>query len=118
MSKPLILDLKEKVDKIIEKGSNDNGTYIKFSDGTLIQYGNANGVENNYKWVTYPIQFKNVGIVTANVSVIDSGYIYQVQPFDYTSQNFKAYVRFQSISGGAWGTGSNWFNWLAVGTWK
>lgn len=118
MSKPLILKLKEELEKVVERGSNENGNYIKFADGTLIQYGSSSGIENNYKWVTFPIPFESVGIVTANVSAVDSSYIYQVQPFDYTFQNFKAYVRYQAISGGAWGTGSNWFNWLAIGTWK
>lgn len=118
MSKPLILILKEKLEKVVERDSNENGTYIKFADGTLIQYGSSSGIENTFKWVTFPIQFKSIGVVTAEVPSIDSNYIYLVQAFDCSINNFKAYVRYQAISGGAWGTGSNWFNWLAIGTWK
>lgn len=101
MSKPLILELKEKLEEVIEKGDNENGTYIKFADGTLIQYGNNNGIENTFKWVTFPIPFKSVEVVTVEVSSIDSNYIYLVQTFDYSINNFKAYVRYQSTSGGS-----------------
>lgn len=37
MSKPLILELEEK--SIKEVGSNENGNYVKYEDGTLVQYG-------------------------------------------------------------------------------
>ena len=119
MSKPLILELKEKMDKIIEKGSNDNGTYIKFSDGTLIQYGSTNGIDNNYKTVNFPIAFyKKEPVVSVNTTVADINYIHLAQSFDVTLSNFKAYVRYQPVSGGSWGTGANWFNWFAIGNWK
>ncbi len=34
-----IKNLNEKIAEIIESGSNDNGSYIKFSDGTMICSG-------------------------------------------------------------------------------
>ena len=54
---------------ITEKGSNANGTYIKYADGTLVQYGiystttSLSGSFNNSRFagatITYPISFLN-----------------------------------------------------------
>lgn len=54
---------------ITEKGSNSNGTYIKYADGTLVQYGiystttSLSGSFNNSRFasetITYPISFLN-----------------------------------------------------------
>ena len=54
--------LKNTLDKIIESGSNDNGSWIKYSDGTLIQYGinvydPSSGAD--YKEVIFPKSFIN-----------------------------------------------------------
>lgn len=54
--------LKNTLDKIIETGSNSNGSWIKYSDGTLIQYGineydPSSGTD--YKEVTFPNSFIN-----------------------------------------------------------
>lgn len=53
---------------IVESGSNDNGNYIKFSDGTLIQRGEADCPANvGYAGITFPIPFiDNNYIMIAN----------------------------------------------------
>lgn len=37
-----IVNLQTQMNKIVESGSNENGTYIKYADGTMICYGRAN----------------------------------------------------------------------------
>lgn len=50
MRDPLILNLKKKLEEIIEEGENSKGKYIKFKNGTLIQWGTYS--ESN-------VEFKN-----------------------------------------------------------
>lgn len=45
---------------LVEKGSNTYGTYEKYSDGRLIQYGTVEAAASvGYATVTFPIAFKN-----------------------------------------------------------
>lgn len=79
------------VNGIIESGSNDNGSWIKFADGTLIQYGSKNctattsssgGFTHYYSQNTFtlPIEFKNTeykifpNINSENVTLINLVY--------------------------------------------
>ena len=43
---PSIRAVNEALSSIIEKGNNANGSYIKYSDGTLICYGSKSGTSN------------------------------------------------------------------------
>ena len=116
--------LNEKIEgKIIEDSgySNTGGYvtyYIKFADGTLIQYGKANGVDNSYRQITFPIAFLSAPCVTANISVFDNNYVHLVQAYDILTTGCKIVVRYANTAGGAWGIGSNWFSWCAIGMWK
>lgn len=57
--------LNEKVAGIVESGSNDNGSWVKFADGTMIQWGSASfvgaetGTTGSYKRITFPQAFAN-----------------------------------------------------------
>lgn len=44
--KSSVNDLYDEVDSIIDSGSNANGNYIKYSDGTMICYKNVTGTAN------------------------------------------------------------------------
>lgn len=74
-----IKSLNKKIAGIIESGSNDNGSYIKFADGTLLQYGVFDTNErdfttefgsvfynNSYFGINFPLEFINVPIITVN----------------------------------------------------
>ena len=62
--------LSEKVEGIVESGSNDNGSWVKFADGTMIQWGQTqkdnvtfSPTENIYytpenQTILYPTAFK------------------------------------------------------------
>lgn len=59
--------LNEKVAGIVESGSNENGSWVKFADGTMIQWGQENNGEKGFATVNYPINFANTNIcLTAN----------------------------------------------------
>lgn len=71
--------LSEKVAGIIESGSNDNGDYIKFSDGTMIQYGQVDTnlkdftaqygsvfYNQSFSTINFPLEFIAVPIVMVN----------------------------------------------------
>lgn len=57
--------LNEKIAGIIESGSNDNGSWVKFADGTMIQWGSSaftgaeTGNTGTYKVITFPVPFAN-----------------------------------------------------------
>lgn len=57
--------LSEKVAGIVESGSNSNGSWVKYDDGTMMQWGSATftGAETGntgaYKVITFPVPFAN-----------------------------------------------------------
>lgn len=57
--------LNTKVEGIVESGSNDNGSWVKFADGTMIQWGSSaftgaeTGNTGSYKRVVFPQSFAN-----------------------------------------------------------
>lgn len=54
------IPLNEFLGTIIESGGNKNGNWIKFGEGTLIQYGNAEHKSNeNFKQVYFPVAFRD-----------------------------------------------------------
>lgn len=120
--------LKNILDKIIESGSNDNGSWIKFGDGTLIQYGSIK---------------KNVSITTASSS---GKYYYQddiniILPTSFVDGNYFSNVISVSNQNGSqnvysvrkktqskfdfclsslisYSSNDNTFWWFAIGRWK
>lgn len=111
MSKPKIME-------IVESGNNGNGEYVKLVDGTMIEYGNNSGVDNGYRQIEFPIAFIDFPKVYCNVTVFDSNYVYLAQAYDFLATGCKVSVRYCNASGSAWGRGSNYFNWIAIGKWK
>ena len=53
---------------VISSGSNSNGSYIKFADGTMIEYGSfsASLTANNYTEyeLTFPVEFQSYPSLT------------------------------------------------------
>ena len=70
--------LSEKVEGIVESGSNDNGSWVKFADGTMIQWGSKSFVgaqdsTGSYTRVIFPQPFVNNKISTKYQLVYKSG---------------------------------------------
>lgn len=107
---------------IVESGSNSNGSYAKFGDGTLIQRGFVNCNENGAGYVNYPVRFIDQNnTMTANNKYVSSspelGIILTTQS-DATAGGavyFRKYVdgnltivKDTTIQA----------NWIAIGRWK
>lgn len=78
--------------------TNENGTAIKFPDGTMIQYGQATNTAQGYGEVNFPVNFLDTNIsmiatgaykksgagsttvfdmfITADISTVSKGYLY------------------------------------------
>ena len=105
--------------KIINSsGSNSNGSWIKFEDGTMIEYGINYGVNNSYRLITFPIKFTSLSIVLSTINAYADNYIYNSVAYDFNNENCKVVVFYAVANGGSWSRGGNQFSWLAIGKWK
>jgi len=114
-------------DDIVSSGSNGNGRWIKYADGTLIQdnplkSGQANG--SRYQTITYPVAFKDrptIYINRASLGVSDLKAthpdLYAGMAADISSNTFKASLAW-TIEGGSTGYSTALIMWLAIGRWK
>ena len=110
--------LNEKVAGIVESGSNANGNWIQYADGTMIQYGNALNNENGLVTVNFPKRFIDSNVVVTTSIAYNS----------YTSNNSVSTLVFPSNSTvGIYSRKSDGsvetnttvkINWQAIGRWK
>lgn len=120
--------LKNTLDKIIESGSNDNGSWIKFGDGTLIQYGS---IKKNVSITTLSNSGKyyyqdDINIILPT-SFVDGNYFSNVISFSnqngsqnvYSVRNKKqSKFDFCLSSLISFSSNDNTFWWIATGRWK
>lgn len=114
----------EELVSIVEKGSNSNGSYIKYSDGTMICYGNPSGTSNNADWwsfcnrtdenivINFPHKFKEI----PNVTVAPDNYsgVFTIMVGNRTPSYFTfTGLRAKSNGGTGWS-----FEFQAIGKWK
>ena len=113
---------------IVESGSNDNGSWIKYSDGTLIQYGNVTKSINiktksgSSMWyyddgyaINFPINFSDTNYF-ADVNAATSGLI---TLNIYSITNYKNSIcKFNLSSNMEYNNPSYKFRWFAIGRWK
>lgn len=102
---------------IVESGSNDNGSWIKYSDGTLIQYGfdsynPSSGTD--YKIVTFPKSFAN----TSYYFSPSPTYNYYINVVMVTSSIEVTSVRVHVQKGIEEMDQVQPFMWFAIGRWK
>lgn len=122
------------MNKIVESGSNANGNYIKFQDGTLIQwgensFGNSGTVSDSYKTISFPISFYN------NTYKVFSTMFYQgtvatnynlgvnLTPGIVNTSSCTIYRRLSYLAPDNSGQDNLYavaedFHWLAIGRWK
>lgn len=120
--------LKNTLDKIIESGSNDNGSWIKFGDGTLIQYGS---IKKNVSITTLANSGKyyyqdDINIILPT-SFVDGNYFSNVISVSnqngsqnvYSVRNKKqSKFDFCLSSLISFSSNDNTFWWIATGRWK
>lgn len=114
------------INGIVESGSNDNGSYIKYADGTMIQRGNVLApADVGYADLTYPLPFygakDDITLTSNHVYVGGTTYggtaqilnITVVQKVDLTSGYIYSYLTSGSIA-----SYPRNINWVAIGRWK
>lgn len=105
-------------------GSNSNGTYIKFADGTLIQYGSttisvslsqiaSTGVYYQSKTMNLPMSFVNTTYTVSGSSRYSTGHILPIGavPTSVSQVNVCIYDFYAR-------SGNVVVRWMAVGKWK
>ena len=109
---------------ITESGSNSNGRYIKYSDGTMVCWGNFSVTGNvTGEWgslygqeitnpATFPATFKEVNVVNINTSGDYSALIGRVNA-STSKITFLQIARPWALS-----NTTLWFDYVARGTWK
>lgn len=104
----------------IESGSNANGNYVKYPDGTLIQYGSSIGSTSALGITeTLPITFLNTGyrIIANGSSSTSSSILFpKINSKTTTTFNILSYAKGDSVSTHALATYD--IDWIAIGRWK
>ena len=108
----------------IEKGTNANGTYVKFADGTMVCYGRVtlNSLNMQSAWgslfisaklpATFPATFFAAPVVSVTMeNLTGDGAIWMNESSDVGSFNGR-FVRGAAI------TFTGTMGWMAVGRWK
>lgn len=109
--------LKNTLDKIIESGNNDNGSWIKYSDGTMIQYGidsYSPSSGNDYKIVTFPKSFAN----TSYFFSPSPTYNYYINVVMVIASIETTSIRVHVQKGNDTMDQVQPFKWFAIGKWK
>ena len=116
------------INGIIESGSNDNGNWIKFNDGTMIQMGSLEVNAATYIELPYG-GYRTFGkTITLPVSFINSKYIISVNTTSDTNNNGfcanKEGITNNSFNGYFWTINKNTtelihsIDYITIGKWK
>ena len=110
--------LNEKVAGIVESGSNANGNWIQYADGTMIQYGSILNNANGLATVTLPKRFINSNvIVTTSISYNSYTSNNSVLTLVFTS-NSSVGIYSRKSDGSVETNTTVKTNWQAIGRWK
>ena len=106
----------EYINGLIESGSNTNGSYIKFPDGTMICNGTKYFANTSDAWQvqTFPVSFiaePNV-IATLNTGIGQSSTVAAAKVSKIATNQCEICL----ISPSGYGTGNA--EWIAIGKWK
>lgn len=105
---------------VVESGSNSNGSYIKFADGTLIQQGNTGrftvpASTSGSKDVTFPINFYDINYYVTQTSLGGDYYSWVAEATtNKTISGFKCNCWNNTSTSAA----DIEYSWIAIGRWK
>lgn len=112
--------LNSTISNIVQSGSNSNGNWIKFSDGTIIEYGYGDCFldANSYRDITFTLPVKTASTIWASITMQSSSIsqtmgsiTFAVNTFNTTSLTIRA---FNNTSSGRGPSGY----WMIIGKWK
>lgn len=105
---------------VVESGSNSNGSYTKFADGTLIQEGNTGSITvpasaGGYKDVTFPINFYDTNYYVTQTSLGGSYYSWVAEATTNKTVSGFTCNCWNNTTASACTTE---YSWIAIGRWK
>ena len=110
--------LNEKVAGIVESGSNENGSWVKFADGTAICFGSVANQSNGLSTAIYPIEFTEMPCWHLTI-VRYSSYTAANPPIVLTQAGIgEARIYCRKPDGSIETNTTISINWLAIGKWK
>ena len=97
----------------IESGSNANGNWVKFSDGTLICYGIDSISTAGWKTITYPMEFISAPVITSTLyaDTAETSTMAEVKIANATTTTF----RIAKVYASGYLTGG--ITYMAIGRW-
>lgn len=101
--------------------TNENGTAIKYPDGTLFQYGTINNNANGSPTLNFPVAFKDTNINIQLTNRYFSGGGATATQIILTAHHGtinNAIVYFRNTSGEVFTNTNALANWQAIGHWK
>ena len=118
--------LDNKINEILETGSTSTGRYIKYNDGTVIQWGRVNLTPNESRsqggltyYSTSTSVILPIELFTINNASCSSNR--QIANMNYFAQSYIAFVNSSTINLSFASTGLNderIIDWLVIGRWK
>ena len=105
----------------IERIENENGTAIKFSDGSMLQYGTLNNNSTGSPTIDFPIDFinNNYNVQLTNRYSSGGGAVAtQIVLTAHYAGTGACLVYFRDLSGSAVTNTDVMVNWQAIGRWK
>jgi hypothetical protein len=107
---------------IIETGQNTNGSYIKFSDGTMQQWGTADSSDTGYMTQNMPMPFINMDYSVSFTPYADSAFntsrLYVSEWLRSNSTVSSLRIRRRYQDGDSTANSSINTQWIAIGRWK
>ncbi len=101
---------------VIERGSNTNGEYVKFADGTMIATFNASLSSGSYAW-TYPVAFAAAPQVSAIQVVGTSTDLVSTTCSTPGKSSVTIYGNISTNSGTSWAASTSAIRLTAIGRW-
>ena len=101
---------------VIERGSNSNGDYVKFADGTLIATFNASLSSGSYTW-TYPVAFASAPQVSAIQVVGTATDLVSTTCSTPGTSSVTIYGNISTNSGTSWAASTSAIRLTAIGRW-
>ena len=117
-------ELETKINGMLESGSNTNGSYIKYSDGTMICWGTKSGTTTMHDYwgqfertdtlsITFPQTFISTPATTITLNNLAGGEV-----SCYLMSNSTTGCSFQELKANGSSYDGYSVNYIAIGKWK
>ena len=103
---------------IIEKITNDNGTAIKFEDGTMICYGSITTQNNSYVSFNFPKAFISIPSLTLTCVTSDDTFVKVAVAKNLEKTGVAVACMYARLGQSFEAFGEEFVKYIAIGNWK